>query len=480
MRVEVKEPLKMATAPSDSGDGKMTSDFVGSMPDEAGPAHSRSWVWSSTSTPPGELAWDDASESEPTVEDTVSRATVAESSPTFSSVVGQMQGLEESGDFDLTPLRHLLEQGWADPGTARSKADYQPTSPRHGTWHGQEAQAEVETVEVKTVVSPPAAQPVATVPAVMALPSEADFPDLVMEHAGARPAPRPIAPPPPKPGRSWKPVALAAVGAGLLALGAVPLVLMRLKDQPAPRSEPAAATSVNNATTEPGEQPLLASATAGVEEQAAPQPRASLDWSGVPEGSKIFWQGKKTQVSALGTAAPGKYDVKVVAPGRPAVRLALAVSPDSQRVAVGQKVSDALAQQPTLSLALAKASKGGVQVKVRELGENASFKTSTKLQGKAASGLVLPRAGKYKVEVAETDTHRAYGQTVTVGDGGKKSLQIALKPAPPRIAVSAPAAPVYSGDGGGHSAPAYQAPPPPSYYGGGGGGGGSRIAPPSF
>ena len=473
----------------------MTSDLVGSMPDQAGPAHSRSWVWSSTSTSPGDLAWDDASESEPTIEDTASRPTSAESSPTFSAVVGQMQGLEESGDFDLAPLRHLLEQGWADPGTARSKADYQPTSPRSGAWHSQEAQAEVETMEVKTVVSappsPPAPQPVATAPAVMALPSEADFPDLVMDHAGARPAPRPIAPPPPKSGRSWKPAVLAAAGAGLLTVCAVPLVLMSFKDKPASSPKrasvaavkPAGASgaAVKSSIAEQGEQPPLAVADPVVEEEAAPQVRAPLDWSGVPEGSKIFWQGKKAQLSALGTAAPGSYDVKVVAPGRPAVRFALAVGQDSQGVAVGQKVSEALSKQPTLSLALAKTPKGAVQVRVRELGEGASFKTSTKLQGKTASGLVLPKAGKYKVEVAETDTHRAYGQTVTVGDGSKKSLQIALKAAPPKVVVSAPPAPSYSGGGGGYSEPTYYAPPPPRYHGGGGGGGGgSRIAPPSF
>lgn len=454
------------------------------MPEEAGPAHARSWVWSSSGPQEqpaeefGELSWDDASPSEPTVEDPSSRTVAVESPLRTFSATGQVQGLEESGDFDLTPLRHLLEQGWADPGTARSKADYQPTSPKSGAWHSQGNQAEVETMEVKAVT-----QPATAPPSVAALPSEADFPDLVFDQAPSAPPPMPVAPPPQ---REWnfRPVLLAGGVMAALAACAVPFFFLGKK--PAENSSPAkapVASKVDPREVKPAVSPI-ASAPEPVQEttEREVRPKAVLDWSGVPAGSKIFWQGNRTELAALDSAASGKYDLKVVAPGRPAVRLSLRVPEGSDvPLAVGQQIREALAQQPTLTVALSKSLDKPVQVKIRELGDGATFKTATKLQGKSGSGIVLPKAGKYKVEVAETETHQAYGQTVTFAGGAKKSLQIALKAAPPKVA-SAPQSSSYSNSGAGYSEPTYYAPPPPRYYGGGGGGGGggSRIAPPSF
>ncbi len=470
------------------------------MPEEAGPAHASSWVWSSSSKPEepaeelGELSWDDASPTEPTVEDVHDSRTSAVENQlrTFSATVGQVQGLEESGDFDLTPLRHLLEQGWADPGTARSKADYQPTSPKSGAWHSQGNQAEVETMEVKAVAPPSPAPPVAVPPPVMALPSEADYPDLVFDQTPSAP-PMPMAPPPRKREWNFKPALLAGGAMAALAAIAVPVIVVFLGNKPATTSPPAkapVASKVDSREVQPAVSPVAVAPVAVAPEppvkevsQGKELPKTELDWSGVPAGSKIFWQGQRTETAALGSAAPGKYDLKVIAPGRPTVRLGLQVPEDSDvPLAVGQKVSEALAQQPTLTVALSKSLDKPVQVKVRELGDGATFTTVTKLQGKSSSGIILPKAGKYKVEVAKTETHQAYGQTVTFADGSKKSLQIALKAAPPRVASAPQPSSSYSSSGASYSQPTYHAPSPPRYYGGGGGGGGggSRIAPPSF
>lgn len=459
----------MANAPGHSGEGQSE----GAQPDYA-----RSWAWKDNSSGVttgeyGDLSWDNTVEIEPTLEDRGPTGSLKKE-PSFSPTLSQIQGIEESGDFDLTPLRHLLEQDWADPGTERSKADYRPQS-ASGSWYAAGSSAEAETMEVKTVE-----QPTATV---AALPSEADFPDLVMAQRPSGPAARPIAPPPPKPGKPHHRLLLAGGVFAVLAILSMPFFKPKEGEQISVDSKPpvqAAAGSVNpieldssSAHSEPD-----VAAVSLVESAPAPQAPSSveLDWTGVPEGSKVFWQGAKTSLSELGAAPVGKYDVKVFAPSRPVVRLSLNISAgQSGPVFVGRQVKEALARQPVLTVSLAKAPGKAVQVKVRELGEGATFKAATKLEGAAGAGIVLPKPGKYKVEVAETATHQAYGQTVTIDSGGKKSVQIALKAAPPRV-VSAPAAPSYSGSSG-YSEPAYY-PPPRSY--GGGGGGGSRIAPPSF
>lgn len=461
----------MASAPGHSGEDQS---------EEAQPRPARSWVWEedrsgATTGEYGELSWDNTVEIEPTVEDR-GPAGPFKGEQSFSHTLSQVQGIEESGDFDLTPLRHLLEQDWADPGTERSKADYQPQSASSGSWYAAGSSAEAETMEVKTVN-----QPTTTV---AALPSEADFPDLVMDQRPSGPAARPIAPPPPKPRKAHHRLLLAGGAFAVLAILTIPLFKTGDGEQTPVVSNPpaqAAASSVapaGQSSQSAKSQPDVA-AVSLVESDPAPQALSSveLDWTGVPEGSKVFWQGAKTSLSELGSASAGKYDVKVFAPSRPVVRLSLDISEaQSGPVLVGQQVKEALVRQPVLTVSLAKAPGKAVQVRVRELGEGATFKAAAKLEGAAGSSIVLPKAGKYKVEVAETATHQAYGQTVTVDSGGKKGVQIALKAAPPRVVI-APAAPSYS-QSSGYSEPAYYPPPPRSY--GGGGGGGSRIAPPSF
>ncbi len=511
----------MANSSWDNGGGKPSSEFLGSMPNEAGPAHARSWVWNSSADTEasGEVSWDeDSSASAATIEEKVA---VPPAAPTRAAEpFPRAIGLEESGDYDLAPLRHLLEQDWADPRTARSNVDYQ--RPQSQPWHQE--QAEVDTMELRSARDAAAAKaqaqavPVAETAPVMALPSEADFPDLVFNQGP--PMPRPPIAPLPSPRDSKGSGRLAKMGAGVAAavvLCAIPFIYLGAKgnaikspessakpvaskavaQKPEPKPSVAAqkpepkpsVVAVNEEKPEPPvakvEKPTPSEVKA-VAPAAVPVSLTSLNWSGLPNGSKVFWQGQRSSVDALGSVKPGNYSLKVIAPSRPAVLMTLKVEESSDALPVGEQVKQAIAKQPTLSLALAKTPKAAVSVRVRELGTGATFKTVAKLTGKNRSSVVLPKAGKYKVEVTENSVYQDYGQTVSFDDGSKKSLQIALKSAPIPVASAPAAAPSYSGGGGGGYSPppTYSAPPPPTYYSGGGsgggGGGGGRIAPPSF
>jgi hypothetical protein len=214
-----------------------------------------------------------------------------------------------------------------------------------------------------------------------------------------------------------------------------------------------------------------------------------LDWSGMPAGSKLTWQGKPTTVEALTTALPGTYSLAVTPPDRPSVAIQVVVPKHGVGgLSVGKQLEQALAKQPALSVTL-KAGKGKtakvpLTVTISQSDKGKKFSKTASLDGKKSSKLILPGAGTYLVKVPASATHQAFSKKLTVKEGGSQNLEIALTPVPPKVAsVSAPS----SGSGGGGGGAYYPEPvyysPPPAYYGGGGGGGGSggaSIAPPSF
>lgn len=212
----------------------------------------------------------------------------------------------------------------------------------------------------------------------------------------------------------------------------------------------------------------------------------ALNWTGLPEGSKITWQGQPATTETLATAKAGAYKLSVVAPGRPDVALVVTV-PDPkdgvEELAVGQQIAAALARQPALSVSLKsgkKAPKLPLAVTITGNEQGKSFKKTANLDGKASSKLVLPGPGTYQIKVPATATHQAYSKKLVLTEGASQNLEIALEPVPPKVA----AAPASSGGGGSYYAPepVYYSPPPVYYSGGGGGGGGGggSIAPPSF
>ncbi len=215
-----------------------------------------------------------------------------------------------------------------------------------------------------------------------------------------------------------------------------------------------------------------------------------LEWSGLPEGSGLAWQGKPAAVKDLATAMPGTYSLKVSPPKRPAVTLSLAIpAPGDPSVSgpykVGEQVAEALSKQPALSMTLksgkGKAPKQPLTVTVEQTA-GGKFQTTTPLQAKSPSDLVLPGPGTYRVKVAATKTHKALQQTVTVKESDRKVLELALTPIPPKVAKAAPRPSTGGGGGGGYVPPPVYYPPPvySGGGGGGGGGGGASIAPPSF
>lgn len=217
-----------------------------------------------------------------------------------------------------------------------------------------------------------------------------------------------------------------------------------------------------------------------------------LDWTGLPGESKLVWQGQAATPRGLTSVMPGTYSLKVSSAGRPSVTVPVTVlapgGPESgTAVKVGAMVRQALEKQPALSMTFksgkGKAPKLPLAVTVEQTA-GGQFKGATRLEGKAASQLVLPGPGTYQVKVAATSTHKAFSQTVTVKDADRKAMELALTPLPPKLKPKAPAVaapPSGGGGGGGYTPPPYY--PPPVYSGGGGGGGGgggASIAPPSF
>jgi hypothetical protein len=203
----------------------------------------------------------------------------------------------------------------------------------------------------------------------------------------------------------------------------------------------------------------------------------ALDWSGLPEGSKLVWQGKPATREALAKAKAGSYSLVVTAPGRPPVSMRVSVPDPSgasgATLAVGKQAEAAFAKQPQLGLSL-KSGKVAPKLPLTVSVVQGKFKRTETLDGKGLSKIVLPGPGAYQVKVPATSTHQAFSKSLTLKEGAKQNLEIALTPVPPRIAADpAPA-------GGGYvPEPVYYS-PPPVHYGGGGGGGGGSIAPPSF
>lgn len=193
----------------------------------------------------------------------------------------------------------------------------------------------------------------------------------------------------------------------------------------------------------------------------------SLDWAGLPKGTRIWWEG--TEKMPDSTVA-GEQKIKVKPEGQSSFLWTLKIPwKQGETFSIGQKVAEEIKKRPVLKLSLEGTSKAKVIVK-----DGPRFTTTVSL-GKTPSAITLPAPGKYLVKVNGTEQHASFKKEISLKEGARESLKVALWQA-----RSAPA-PVRGGGGGrSWSRPAVRRSysPPPSYSGGGGGGG--QIAPPSF
>jgi hypothetical protein len=211
----------------------------------------------------------------------------------------------------------------------------------------------------------------------------------------------------------------------------------------------------------------------------------SLSWSGLPEGSAVFWNGQKTDISKLNQVKPGTYSLKVKLPNRPNVTLPLQVEPRGSGVGpveVGESVSELFSKQPQLELTLAgtdpKTKAKSLSLNVRSLAEGTDFQSKLSVSSGDKPKVILPAPGKYKVSFAGDSAFKPTSQTVEVAEGGLENVSLKLAKQPAPVQTSEPIRPSYRPE-----RPSYQPTYRPTYRpsgGGGGGGGGGRIRPPAF
>ena len=212
-----------------------------------------------------------------------------------------------------------------------------------------------------------------------------------------------------------------------------------------------------------------------------------LSWSGIPEGSTIWWNGSKTEPSSLSKVQPGTYTLKVKVPDRPAISSQIQVEPREATAGalnLATAVEAEFAKQPKASIAVKapdeKLAGKAISVSVKSLNPELPFATTLKTKSGDTTSVVLPGAGKYKVSFVGDSSFKAASQTFEAEAASESNLEIALAKQPPKPVEAQPQA--------GNSNPGYRPPayrpyrprPRPYYPSGGGSGGGGRIAPPAF
>lgn len=207
-----------------------------------------------------------------------------------------------------------------------------------------------------------------------------------------------------------------------------------------------------------------------------------LAWSGLPEGSTVWWNGKKVEPSSLGQALPGVYSLKVKPESGPSISTKVTLEPRSGAegpFSVGAEVSRAFALQPKANIALKlpdeKSQVKALGVTVSSLDKKQPFSSKVQLSSSTPAEVALPGPGKYKLSFSGDETFKPSSQEVELPEGETTDVSLALtkrppKPVAPNRPTYRPAQPTYR--------PTYRPPPRRPYQGGGGGGG--RIAPPAF
>jgi hypothetical protein len=187
-----------------------------------------------------------------------------------------------------------------------------------------------------------------------------------------------------------------------------------------------------------------------------------LDWTALPKGTRVWWDGKESQPK---TTVAGEHKVKVKPTDQSSFIWSLTIPWNNGEVyPIGSAMAKEIERRPVLKLSLSGTTKAEVIVK-----DGPRFTTTVSLT-KTPSSVTLPGAGKYLVKVNSTNKHSSFKKEIVLKDGSKKSVDIALWQ--PR---SAPARTYQRGS----SAPSRpRSNPRPTYTGASGGG--SRIAPPSF
>jgi len=203
----------------------------------------------------------------------------------------------------------------------------------------------------------------------------------------------------------------------------------------------------------------------------------ALNWSGLPDGSTVWWNGKKSTLDGLQEVLPGDYKVKVKAPDRPAVQVGVSVGV-GESVDVSKKVAEALARQPQVKLGVTppdeKTKVGSVSLKVSRIGEGTGFTETVKLGPGKSAELNLPEPGKYKVAFAGDQDFKAASKTVELAEGGSEDVTLGLVKRPPKQVAPSNPGNTYRPNRPTYRPPVYRPRPRPS------GGGSGRIRPPAF
>lgn len=203
----------------------------------------------------------------------------------------------------------------------------------------------------------------------------------------------------------------------------------------------------------------------------------ALSWDGLPDGSKLWWNGAKADPSKLQEVEPGSYSLKVLAPGRPAVNVAVSVEAGSGPFSLSEGVDAAFAKQPQMEVGLTlpeKVKSASLTVKVKGLNKEAPFNSTLKVSEGKSGTVVLPGPGKYKVLFGGDTKFKEVNQTVDLAEGATESVSLALVKQPPKAVQQPTSRPTYR-----PSRPTYRPSRPYRPYRPPSGGGG-RIAPPSF
>ena len=189
-----------------------------------------------------------------------------------------------------------------------------------------------------------------------------------------------------------------------------------------------------------------------------------IDWTGLPKGTRVWWNGEE-EGKTRSTVA-GEHKIKVKPPGQSSFVWSATVQWNKgEAFHAGRGVAEEIRRRPILVLSLSGIDRAEVIVK-----DGPRFTTTVSL-GQVAAAITLPGPGTYMVKVEGSHRNGLFQREIVLKEGSKKSVDIALWQA-----ASAPARATYHPGSPSPSRPRYN--PPPSYPSSAGGRG--RIAPPSF